>query len=50
MAASGVYCLRMEEFERNVGISWKELQNEPDYSDVSLACEDKQIKAHKVII
>ena len=36
--------------ERNVGISWQELQNETDFCDVTLACEDKQIKTHKVII
>ena len=50
MADNDIFCLRMEEFGRNVGISWQELQFETDFCDVTLACEDKQIKTHKVII
>ena len=41
---------KAREFERNVRISWQGLQNETDYCDITLACEDKQIKAHKLII
>ena len=38
------YCLRLNEFERNV------LQLENDFCDITLACEDKQINTHKLII
>ena len=38
------------EFERNAKISWQELQADGEYCDVTLACEDKQIKAHRLVI
>ena len=38
------------EFKRNAKISWQELQTDGDYCDVTLACEDKQIKAHRLVI
>ena len=50
MAKSYTLCLQMEQFERNIGISWQELQVETDFCDLTLACEDKQIKTHKVIV
>ena len=31
-------------------ISWQELQTDGDYCDVTLACEDKQIMAHWLVI
>ena len=30
--------------------TWKELQKEKDFCDATLACDDKQIQVHKVII
>ena len=50
MAESDILFISMEQFERNVGLCWKELQIEMDLCDVTLACEDKQIKTHKVIL
>ena len=50
MAVNDNYCLRLNEFERNVKTSWQDLQLEIDFCDVTLACEDKQIKTHKLII
>ena len=38
------------EFKINAKISWQELQTDGDYCDVTLACEDKQIKAHRLVI
>ena len=43
-------CFLLDEFERNIKTSWHKLQNEEDLFDVTLACEDKQIKTHKIII
>ena len=37
-------------FERWLKLFWQELQSESDICDVTLACEDKQIKTHKIII
>ena len=44
------FCLRLNSFEASVGTNWQQLQNEKDFCDVTLACDDKQIKVHKVII
>ena len=50
MADNDTFCLRLDEFERHIKTSWQELQIEPDFCDLTLACEDKQIKTHKVIV
>ena len=44
------FCLRLNEFENNIKTFWKELEAEKDFCDVTLSCEDKQIKTHKVVI
>ena len=43
-------CLRVNEFEESTMMYWQELHMEDNFGDMSLACEDKIIKAHKVII
>ena len=50
MASDANYCLQMNRFEENGKIYWQELQMEKTFYDVTLACEDKQIMAHKLII
>ena len=50
MSGNDNFCLRLNEFERNVKTAWQDMQAEADYCDVTLACEDKQIKTHKLII
>ena len=44
------YCLRLNQFEKYAKTSWQELQMDKDYFDVTLACEDQQIKTHKLVI
>ena len=44
------FCLRLNDFETNVRKSWKELQKEQTFCDVTLACEEKQIQTHKLVI
>jgi len=45
------FCLRWNDFERNISSAFKELRNDKDFFDVTLACDDdQQIQAHKVII
>ena len=44
------YCLQRNEFEGNVKIYWQKFQTDNDFCDVTLVCEDKQIKPHKLII
>jgi len=42
--------LRCNDFETNMTTALKDLRNEKDFFDVTIACEDNQIQAHKVIL
>ncbi|QQP37393.1 Broad-complex core protein isoform 6, partial [Caligus rogercresseyi] len=42
--------LRWNDFESNIKLGFSELREDEDFYDVTLACESKQIKAHKVIL
>jgi len=44
------FCLRWNDFESNISGAFKELRDDKDFFDVTLACEDEQIQAHKVIL
>ena len=44
------FCLRWNEFESNISHAFREIREEKDFFDVTLACEDEQIQAHKVIL
>jgi len=44
------FCLRWNDFEKNISSAFKELRDDKDFFDVTLACEDEQIKGHKVIL
>jgi len=50
MASSEKFCLRWNDFESNISVAFRELREEKDFFDVTLACEDNQIQAHKVIL
>jgi len=50
MAASEKFCLRWNDFESNISVAFRELREEKDFFDVTLACEDSQVQAHKVIL
>ena len=43
-------CLRWNDFESNVSSAFRDLREEKDFFDVTLACEDSQVEAHKVIL
>jgi hypothetical protein len=44
------FCLRWNDFESNISCAFRELRDDKDFFDVTLACDDEQIQAHKVII
>jgi len=48
--ASEKFCLRWNDFESNVSVAFRELREEKDFFDVTLACDDNQVQAHKVIL
>jgi len=50
MASSEKFCLRWNDFETNISVAFRELREEKDFFDVTLACDDSQIQAHKVIL
>ena len=48
--SSEKFCLKWNDFERNISLSFREIREENDFFDVTLACDDKQIRAHKLIL
>merc|ERR1719480_321736 len=50
MGSSEKFCLRWNDFEANISNAFKELRDDKDFFDVTLACDDEQIQAHKVIL
>ena len=44
------FCLRWNDFETNISSAFRELRNDKDFFDVTIACDDEQIQAHKVIL
>jgi len=50
MANGEKFCLRWNEFENNISTAFRELRDDKDFFDVTLACDDNQLQAHKVIL
>ena len=48
--SSEKFCLRWNDFESNISVAFRELREDKDFFDVTLACDDDQIQAHKVIL
>jgi len=44
------FCLRWNDFEGNISSAFRELRDDKDFFDVTLACDEEQIQAHKVIL
>ena len=51
MVASEKLCLQWNDFQKNITSSFRELREDREFTDVTLACEDgQQIEAHKVVL
>lgn len=50
MADDQQFCLRWNNFQTNFTSQFKALRLEEDFVDVTLACEGKRIKAHKLVL
>jgi len=48
--ANDKFCLKWNDFETNISDAFKELREDKDFFDVTLACDDDQVQAHKVIL
>jgi len=44
------FCLRWNDFESNISGAFRELREDKDFFDVTIACDDEQVQAHKVIL
>jgi len=44
------FCLRWNDFESNISRAFQDIREEEDFFDVTIACEDEQVQAHKVIL
>jgi len=44
------FCLKWNDFERNISLSFRDLRDDRDFFDVTLACDNSQLQAHKVIL
>jgi len=51
MGSSEKFCLKWNDFESNISSAFRDLREEKDFFDVTLACDDdSQIEAHKTIL
>ena len=51
MYSSEKLCLQWNDFRENITIAFKELREDKDFADVTLACEDgQQIEVHKTVL
>merc|ERR1712050_374147 len=48
--SSEKFCLRWNNFETNISCAFKDIREEKQFFDVTIACEDEQVQAHKVIL
>ena len=48
--AEETLCLRWNDFHDIAQTSFRDLKNDKDFMDVTLACEDQRVQAHKVIL
>ena len=50
MTNKNKFCLNLNGYEENVLRSWKELQHNNDFCDLTLACDGKTIETHRFVL
>ena len=49
--SSEKFCLKWNDFQQNIVASYHNLREDPDFSDVTLVCEDNhEIEAHRIVL
>ena len=48
--SSEKFCLRWNDFERNISSAFRDIRDEKEFFDITIACDDEQLQAHKVIL
>ena len=43
-------CFRLNEYGSNIRTTWQQLQIDKDFCDVTMVCDDGQIKTHRIIV
>jgi len=50
MATPEKFSLKWNDFESNISVAFQELREDKEFFDVTLACDENQVQAHKVIL
>ncbi|CAL4090532.1 unnamed protein product [Meganyctiphanes norvegica] len=50
MGAHQQFCLRWNDFHTNISAAFVSLREDEEFVDITLACEGKQVKAHKMVL
>jgi len=50
MGSAEKFCLRWNDFERNVSLAFREIREEKDFFDCTISCGSRKIEAHKLIL
>ena len=50
MGTTENFCLRWNDFESNLSSAFRELRDDADFFDVTLATDEDEVKAHKVVL
>uniref|UniRef100_A0A2P2HY22 Broad-complex core protein isoforms 1/2/3/4/5-like n=1 Tax=Hirondellea gigas TaxID=1518452 RepID=A0A2P2HY22_9CRUS len=50
MTTDQQFCLRWNNFHTNITSAFESLRDDEDFVDITLACEGRQIKAHKMVL
>ena len=50
MVSGENFLLRWNQFQTNIKMTYQGVRETGDYSDITLACEDGVVKAHRIIL
>ena len=50
MGADQQFCLRWNNFHTNITSAFESLRDDEDFVDITLACDGRQVKAHKMVL
>ena len=50
MSSGENFLLRWNQFHMNIKMTYQEVHETGDYADITLACEDGEVKAHRIIL
>jgi len=50
MGSNEKFCLRWNDFERNISLAFREIREEKDFFDCTISCGSRQVEAHKLIL